>query len=330
MKAGETALIAVDLGLEDIDNVGSIIFTMQGLAEPVKKRYPTDVTYVDGKFKIPLSQDDTIAIKGHFALEAQVNYANVSVVKSNLYKGFVASTLATEIITGNTPDGQETEVELTIDSIVVNAGGGSGENGATFTPSVSVEGVISWTNDKDLPNPTPVNIMGPQGETGPQGQAGETGATGQQGATGAQGPKGDTGATGAKGDTGATGPQGEQGIQGQKGEQGIQGPAGQDLVNQGEIITPTDGTVTLEMVPNKQYIINGAVSSLTLTAQSGYNPWDEFYVLFVTSASGCTVTPPTGWIYVEGSTSSFDANKVYELNVKSGLIVCPPGTAVGA
>lgn len=314
MKAGETALISVDLGLEDIANVGSIIFTMQGLAEPVQKKYPTDVTYVEGKFKIPLTQDDTIALKGHFALEAQVNYANVSVVKSNLYKGFVASTLATEIITGNTPDGQETEVALTIDSIVVNAG--CGENGATFTPSVSTEGIISWTNDKGMQNPTPINIMGPQGP------AGDTGAQGPQGLAGA------TGAQGPKGETGATGPQGEQGIQGQKGEQGIQGPAGQDLVNQGEIITPTDGTVTLAMIPNKQYIINGAVSSLTLTAQSGYNLWDEFYVMFVTSATGCTVIPPTGWIYVEGSTASFDANKVYELNVKSRLIVCPPGTAV--
>ena len=36
----------------------------------------------------------------------------------------------------------------------------TGENGATFTPSVSSEGVLSWTNDKDLENPDPVNIKG--------------------------------------------------------------------------------------------------------------------------------------------------------------------------
>ena len=34
-----------------------------------------------------------------------------------------------------------------------------GENGATFIPSVSANGVISWTNDKNLPNPAPVNIV---------------------------------------------------------------------------------------------------------------------------------------------------------------------------
>lgn len=46
----------------------------------------------------------------------------------------------------------------------VGSGGGGGpaedgEDGATFTPSVSVAGVISWTNDKGLENPTPVNLV---------------------------------------------------------------------------------------------------------------------------------------------------------------------------
>lgn len=34
------------------------------------------------------------------------------------------------------------------------------ENGATFFPHVSESGVLSWTNDKGLPNPEPVNIKG--------------------------------------------------------------------------------------------------------------------------------------------------------------------------
>lgn len=42
----------------------------------------------------------------------------------------------------------------------------SGENGATFIPSISAEGVISWTNDKGLANPTPVNIKGNKGDSG--------------------------------------------------------------------------------------------------------------------------------------------------------------------
>lgn len=41
-----------------------------------------------------------------------------------------------------------------------------GQNGATFTPEVSEDGVLSWTNDRELPNPDPVNIMGKDGKDG--------------------------------------------------------------------------------------------------------------------------------------------------------------------
>ena len=44
--------------------------------------------------------------------------------------------------------------------------GPQGPQGVTFTPSVSSGGVISWTNDGDLPNPESVNIKGPSGEDG--------------------------------------------------------------------------------------------------------------------------------------------------------------------
>ena len=47
--------------------------------------------------------------------------------------------------------------------------GGKGEDGATFIPSVSTDGVISWTNDKELPNPVPVKIKGEPGKDGKDG-----------------------------------------------------------------------------------------------------------------------------------------------------------------
>lgn len=64
--------------------------------------------------------------------------------------------------------------------------GVDGENGATFIPSVSATGDLSWTNDKGLNNPTTVNIKGEKGDkgdTGPQGPQGEKGLDGADGLT---------------------------------------------------------------------------------------------------------------------------------------------------
>ena len=89
--------------------------------------------------------------------------------------------------------------------------GATGPTGPYFTPSVSSAGVISWTNNGGLTNPTSVNIKGPKGDTG------ATGATGEQGPKGDKGDTGATGPQGPKGDTGATGPQGPAGANGTNG-----------------------------------------------------------------------------------------------------------------
>ena len=85
--------------------------------------------------------------------------------------------------------------------------GAPGATGTTFTPSVSADGTLSWTNDGGKENPASVNIKGPQGEQGPkgeQGAKGETGAIGPQGPKGEQGPQGEPGATGPQGPAGHT------------------------------------------------------------------------------------------------------------------------------
>lgn len=71
-------------------------------------------------------------------------------------------------------------VQRYVEYLGVSGSGGTGidgQDGATFTPSVASDGTLSWTNDKSLPNPTPVNIKGDKGDTG------ATGANGQDGAT---------------------------------------------------------------------------------------------------------------------------------------------------
>ena len=52
--------------------------------------------------------------------------------------------------------------------------GAPGQIGATFTPSVSGDGELNWTNNAGLPNPDPVNIKGPAGRDGAAGPAGKT------------------------------------------------------------------------------------------------------------------------------------------------------------
>ena len=79
--------------------------------------------------------------------------------------------------------------------------GASGRDGVTFTPSVSEDGNLSWTNDGGLANPQTVNLKGPKGDTGARGPAGADGAKGDTGPEGPRGPQGKTGPAGADGKT---------------------------------------------------------------------------------------------------------------------------------
>lgn len=68
------------------------------------------------------------------------------------------------------------DLQTEVDELKESGGNGSGqnppqdgENGATFTPTVSADGTLSWSNDKGLDNPAPVNIKGPKGVPGDDG-----------------------------------------------------------------------------------------------------------------------------------------------------------------
>ena len=89
-----------------------------------------------------------------------------------------------------------------------SGGGGSGADGATFFPSVSDQGVISWTNNQGRENPPPKNIRGDNGTTPHVGENGNWWIGETDTGVAAQGPQGE---------------QGEQGEQGQQGEQGADG-----------------------------------------------------------------------------------------------------------
>ena len=95
--------------------------------------------------------------------------------------------------------------------------GEPGKDGITFIPHISSDYELSWENDGGLENPPSINLRGPKGDKGEQGEIGPQGEKGEQGEIGPQGEKGETGEQGLQGEKGETG---EQGPQGEKGEPG--------------------------------------------------------------------------------------------------------------
>ena len=80
--------------------------------------------------------------------------------------------------------------------------GVKGDTGAVLVPSISDDGIISWSKREDGAIPPSRSIRGPQGIQGIQGQTGpqgETGAQGPQGIQGIQGPQGIPGKDGSDG-----------------------------------------------------------------------------------------------------------------------------------
>lgn len=213
MKAGGTYVISVELDDIKIAQVQSIIFTLKA-NKTVKKVYPDNVHYIDGKFKLSLTQQDTLDLEGNISIEAQINFLNKSVAKSFIKFAYIKPTLATQIIDGNKPYEDNDDIYMGIDEIIVYAGGGEG-------------GTDNYNNLTNLPTLNSVVLKGNMTfesiglDTYIESKKDEfKGEKGDKGDTGEQGPKGD------KGDTGLTGPQGEKGEQGPKGEVGEKGADG--------------------------------------------------------------------------------------------------------
>ena len=149
-------------------------------------------------------------------------------------------------------ENKEIEINIESENLIVN-----GLSIGTVEKGDEASATITGTS----PNQK-LNLVLPQGETGPQGPAGQDGADGTDGITphigdngnwflgdedtgkpsrGEQGPQGLKGETGEQGPQGIQGEQGPQGLKGDTGETGPQGPAGQDGTDGTDGITPTIG-----------------------------------------------------------------------------------------
>ena len=213
MKQGTTYKLIVSIDkVTDIDTVDSIIFTFADFSKTkiLQKTYPADVKYIEKKFNILLTQEDTVSLAGKGYIEAQINFKNKSVAKTEISRYSNKDTLATEFVEGNTPNDLElNSINLDIEGELIYA-----KDGVTFIPNVSESGEISWSNNGDLKNPEPRNIKGPQGVQGEQGEKGEKGEKGDKGEKGEQGPQGERGPQGEKGEKGEKGDKGDTGADG--------------------------------------------------------------------------------------------------------------------
>lgn len=171
-------------------------------------------------------------------------------------------------------------------------------NGGTFTPSVDAEGNLSWTNNKELPNPKTQNIRGPQGPVGPQGEAFQIKKTYPS----IEAMQADFNnmqigdyvmiansvelednaklftktenawvyITDFSGATGIQGPRGEQGIQGIQGEQGV-GISNLEVRDGDLYVTLTNNTTQNAGTILTQEVKQWIVEQITENAESDFN-----------------------------------------------------------
>ncbi len=137
--------------------------------------------------------------------------------------------------------------------------GVDGLPGIAYIPTVSAEGVISWSNTGSAPNPPSVNIKGPKGEKGDPFTYQDF--TPQQ-LEALKGPKGDPG---------NTGPQGEPG---QAGADGISPTA--TVTKSGNVATIT---ITDKNGTTSAAVSDGSDATLTILSY-GNSTWSDFITAY--------------------------------------------------
>ena len=230
-------------------------------ANQLGQLYVGNTTLVDGKYIIDKENMDYILnVCGEVIIQIQIfNTENKRITCSNNIK--IESLLnfdrkKYEVLTPelqfNLAELLELAEKIANGEINVTPESGTGKDGVTFYPTVSAAGIISWTNNGGLKNPTPISIMGPAGPVGPQGIQGNDGSDGKDGTSIFSITKKaedsniivitltDTTTQEIEIPT-VAGKDGEQGEIGPQGEKGETGPAGADGKNgQDYILTDAD------------------------------------------------------------------------------------------
>lgn len=122
MIIGATYLMTIKSDVKDINMIDKAIFTLVGTGGTFTKVFPGEVSFDDGAFFIPLTQEDTIELGvGSGMIQAQINFADRAVGKTIKEKFYIDSSLATEIVDGSFPSAyQLAELHIKImDGVII-------------------------------------------------------------------------------------------------------------------------------------------------------------------------------------------------------------------
>ncbi len=171
--------------LETKDKNGNASITDFYVQVPMNAALTNKATYFrTGKYYILLGGSFSTVNYMQLFIEHPMYYFD----GTNLVPVIASAVRATADADGN----KFSEVYAKKTDILLGPAGPTGPRGYTFTPSVSAAGVLSWTNNGGLDNPTPITIKGADGAAGAKGDKGDKGDTGSQGPAGPTGPRGYT------------------------------------------------------------------------------------------------------------------------------------------
>ena len=220
--------------------------------------------------------------------------------------------------------------------------GTNGKDGATFTPSVTSAGILSWTNNNGLTNPNSVNIKGPKGDTGvgiskvqQTKQSSVSGDTNTITVTLSDGSTSTFNVTnGVQGNDGVTYTPSvnSSGVLSWTNDGGLPNPSSVNIKGPKgdtgaaplfEIVTTTTSTNSGNKVllgetwlPNKKYVITDKVDGVySLSLQTPTENYAEYHMSFTTSSTLCPSVFPSSFLWANGTAPVIEANTSYELSV---------------
>lgn len=308
-----TLINSLTIGSKSYNNSASVNVTLSDLgtftasANALAAGQPPTVT-VDGTaftFGIPAGATGAQGQPGQDGAPAGFGTPTTSVTTGE------PGTNASVVITPSGPDTAKIfDFAFTIPRGATGAQGNQGNPGAdgyTFTPSLDASGNLSWVKSQGSGGeaPSPVNIKGPQGDTGSQGPAGQNGSDGYTFTPSltAEGVLSWSKTQGAGGSAPSS-----MSIMGPQGPQGTQGPTGPTGAAAG-FGTPTYSTTTGAA---------GTQASVVVTA-SGENTSKVFDFAFTIPQGAQGIQGPQGPAGADGLTTSVNIAGVSKTQ-QSGVI----------